>query len=118
MRSSFLDGWVAFDKLAHAASSLMLTMLIVVFLIRQFSKLGVSTHLPSKFLFLTAVFFIIALGVIWEFAELGANVLSLQFNVINLEHFDREYNDALKDLIADTGGALLGVVLSYFDHRK
>ncbi|MHA2336354.1 MAG: hypothetical protein ACXACX_03585 [Candidatus Hodarchaeales archaeon] len=123
---SFTEGWLAFDKITHFLTALLLTLLIIPFLIQQHKYLLPKTLEnyresivePNKFIYATALMYLLALGVFWEFAELIMNIIMFQLGAINNEHFNVEFNDALKDLTFDFFGALVGIIINFTESTK
>jgi hypothetical protein len=124
--TSFTEGWFAFDKITHFLTALLTTMLIIPFLMQQHKYL-VSEELkdnqesvvkPNQFVYVTAMMYLLALGVFWEFAELILNIIMFQLGTINNSHFEIEFNDAIKDLVFDFFGALAGITVNVIEGRK
>ncbi|MFW9856185.1 MAG: hypothetical protein ACFFFG_14130 [Candidatus Thorarchaeota archaeon] len=113
----YLEGWFAFDKFAHMATSVVISMALVGVVTRQIRKMGATSDQGTKFIFLTAGLVTIAIGVLWEFAELLIFFGELQLDIVTIEYFAKEFNGSMKDLVWNSNGAAVGIILSVLDQK-
>jgi hypothetical protein len=118
LEKSITDGWLAFDHFAHMGASVMITMILVSVITRQLKKMEtpITERTIPRFAYISALFFMLAIGVLWELLEI---IMFRTFTVINLtstEIFVSEYIDSMKDMVFDLIGGLVGLGLSKIDN--
>lgn len=97
------DRWFWFDEAIHVLSFFAISLVIALYMYND----ALTGYLRHKVLLVfTVVCLAVALGVVWEWAELGFEKLSAQADIIEGKY------DTLFDLTMDAiGGALAGGVL-------
>lgn len=98
-----------YDKLTHTLSASVVSG-VGYATVRAFDEHTDEIHLPSRFMFVFILVFVMAFGVVWEIIEFSVAVLGSSTGVGSTGFTQHGLDDTMLDLVFDTiGGVLLAI---------